>query len=581
MCIIDNPTRYLFFTGKGGVGKTSLSCAVAIALAEQGKKILLISTDPASNLDQVFGMTLTREAQPVVGVDNLQALNIDPDAAAQAYRDRVISPYKNLLPKDALQAMEEQMSGACTVEVAAFDEFTAFLADDTLTINFDHVIFDTAPTGHTLRLLELPASWSDFLANNSSGTSCLGPTSGLQSSQERYQKAVTLLRDDSMTTLMMVSRSEPSSLLEAARSAEELQALGITNQHLLINAVFKAQEEEDRIAQALEKRGIDALKQMPDALKKMPQTHIAMQRRNLVGLDALRQLCSDQPEEISDLKASSDAEDLSDALSISKLVDQLITEGHGLVLFMGKGGVGKTTMASAVALELALRGKDVHLSTTDPAAHIEQTLGETIENLQVSRIDPHSETQSYKDRVISTAGQGLDEEGLALLEEDLRSPCTEEVAVFHAFSRLVNEAKRRFVILDTAPTGHTLLLLDATGAYHREVMKTEAEGETPLMLLRDGKHTKVVIVTLAETTPVLEAAKLQEDLKRAEINPFAWVVNSSLINSGSRDPMICQRAEEEKTQVRLIQTQYAERLTLVPWLPEPPTAKEGLQKLIA
>ncbi|MBF0189054.1 MAG: arsenical pump-driving ATPase, partial [Magnetococcales bacterium] len=562
MCIVDAPTRYLFFTGKGGVGKTSLSCAVAVSLADRGKRTLLISTDPASNLDQVLNTRLSRQPQPVPGVENLEALNIDPEAAAQAYRDRVMTPYKKMLPQDALEAMEEQMSGACTVEVAAFDEFTLFLADDEATAAYDHVIFDTAPTGHTLRLLELPASWSDFLATNTSGTSCLGPTSGLQSSRDRYEKAVATLRDGEITTLMMVSRPEPSSLQEAARSAHELSALGIVNQHLLINGLFTASVREDAVAVALEERGTQALAGMPEALRSLPSTRIPMQGRNLVGLEALRALCATEESDFDHASAHLDGDESAGVTSVASLplesmIEELMAQGHGLVMFMGKGGVGKTTMAQAVAVALAQRGADVHLSTTDPAAHLEERLGATLPTLQISRIDPHGETESYVNRVLDTAGSGLDQDGRALLEEDLRSPCTEEVAVFHAFSRLVDEAKQRFVVLDTAPTGHTLLLLDATGAYHREVMKSDRDAkqegsETPLMLLRNGSHTRVVIVTLAETTPVQEAAQLQEDLRRAEIEPFAWVINASLAASGSGDPTLRRRADSERQQMQTI-----------------------------
>jgi arsenite-transporting ATPase len=581
---IERPTRFLFFTGKGGVGKTSVACATAVTLADSGKKVLLVSTDPASNLAEVLGMTVGEHPTDVPGVAGLSVMNVDPEAEAAAYRDRTIGPYRGLLPDNAIKHMEEQLSGACTVEVAAFDAFTGLLAGDERTTDFDHVVFDTAPTGHTLRLLQLPAAWSGFLDTNAAGASCLGPRSGLEGQRKRYTAAVAALKDAEATTLILVTRPDRTALAEADRTSGELHALGIDNQRLVVNAVFQATDPTDAIAAAWERRVSEALADLPPAIAGLPRDEVPLQRRNVVGVETLRAFAQGR-ESATDQDIGFD-EVAKPLPSLSSLVDEIAAPGHGLVLVMGKGGVGKTTIAAAVAVELAARGHGVHLSTTDPAAHLSSALAAEVPGLTVDRIDPVAETRAYTDHVLATAGKDLDAEGRALLEEDLKSPCTEEVAVFHAFSRLVRESKRKFVVLDTAPTGHTLLLLDAAGSYHREVLRTASPGMkdkliTPMMQLRDPAYTKVLIVTLPETTPVDEAARLQADLRRAEIEPFAWVINQSLAATETRDPVLASRAVAERPHIDKVHRELAVRVASVAWQPEPPIGPERLRALAA
>ena len=583
MNLIDNVTRFLFFTGKGGVGKTSMACATALALAEGGRRVLLVSTDPASNLDQVLGVKLSSHPTPVPSIDGLSALNIDPEAAARAYRDRVIDPYRGALPADAVAGMEEQLSGACTVEVAAFDEFTGFIVDEKTGAQFDHVIFDTAPTGHTLRLLQLPAAWAGFLASNERGASCLGPLSGLKTQQEKYAAAVAALSDAARTTLVLVTRPDRSAIREAERTSVELEELGLRNQFLIVNGVFRATDPADPVAVALEARGAEALAAMPERLRRLPQMDVSLRGYNIVGMDALRGLLSASASR----PAPAGTGDCENAVArlpgLSSLIDEIAAERHGLVMVMGKGGVGKTTIAAAIAVDLASRGLPVHLTTTDPAAHISVALGASVAGLKVSRIDPEAETAAYRQRVIERTGKGLDAGGLALLEEDLRSPCTEEVAVFHAFSRIVSGAKGEIVVMDTAPTGHTLLLLDATGAYHREVTRNAGAMSnhlvTPMMRLKDQSYTKVLLVTLPETTPVLEAAELQADLRRAGIEPYAWIVNNSLAAAGAADPLLVARAKAELEQIEEVQRKHAGRVVIVPWTVEEPVGPDRLRRL--
>ena len=581
MKFLDQPPRFLFFTGKGGVGKTSIACATAIQLAAKGKRVLLVSTDPASNVGQVFGISIGNSVTSVPSVLNLSALEIDPQAAAQVYRDRIVGPVRGILPEAVVNGIEEQLSGACTTEIAAFDEFTSLLIDSPLTADYDHIVFDTAPTGHTIRLLQLPGAWSGFLEEGKGDASCLGPLAGLEKQREQYKAAVDALADDKRTRLILVARAQQSTLREVARTHEELAGIGLKQQYLVINGILpKIEAETDGLAAAIYTREQAALNAIPEVLKSLPQDQVALKAFDLVGLDALRQLLIDTP-----YKALGNSDSLVDLdkPSLSQLVDSIAVDGHGLVMTMGKGGVGKTTIAAAVAVELAHRGLSVRLTTSDPAAHLSDTLNGTLENLTVSRIDPHEETERYRQQVLETKGATLDAHGRALLEEDLRSPCTEEIAVFQAFSRIIREAGKKFVVMDTAPTGHTLLLLDATGAYHREVArqmdKANLHFTTPMMQLQDPKQTKILIVTLAEKTPVLEAANLQSDLRRAGIEPWAWVVNNSIAATKSTSALLHQRALNELVEINSVAKQYSKRYAVVPMLKDEPVGVKRLMEL--
>jgi arsenite-transporting ATPase len=573
----NSTTKYLFFTGKGGVGKTSLACATAVEMADSGKVVLLVSTDPASNLKDVLESPVDDNIHPVKGIDKLFAINIDPVNSAEEYRNRVTQPLEGVSSKEEIKKIREDLSGACTTEIASFDEFSRFVSGETEGTTFDIIIFDTAPTGHTLRLLELPAAWSSFTEENPDGASCLGPTSALKSGKERYHTVVNRLRDASLTSFYIVARADKASLKEASRTSNELKELGMSNQLLYINGVFKAIDKKDLLAQKIEAMGNEQLNSIPYNLKTLPLKTFPLLPYNVLGIVKLRSLFNTELQQsISENNIQQSKAATQVLKGIHQLVDELsANQQYGLIMTMGKGGVGKTIAASAIAVLLARKGFEVLLTTTDPAAHIQdfiEQLGELPSTLAVERIDPKVETQRYTEKILEHKGQGQSEDAKKLILEDLKSPCTEEVAVFHAFSKAISMAKRKFVVMDTAPTGHTLLLLDTAGSYHRDIMRNNINAgrlRTPYMSLQDQTLSKIILVSLPETTPMREAGDLQNDLKRASIQPYAWLINQSLsMLSGISDPLLKSRANAEIEVIKTIEAEYAVRTFGIPFIAE-------------
>ena len=583
LSLLKQPTKYLFFTGKGGVGKTSVSSAVAISLADQGKKILLVSTDSASNLDEMLGVELRNFPVAVSSLPNLFVLNIDPNNAAEEYRKRVIGQMEIHSSEEERANVREQLSGACTTEIAAFDEFASLLAEDN--DQFDHIIFDTAPTGHTLRLLSLPKAWTGFLSGNDRGASCLGPHSGLKMQEARFLKALNTLSNKEYTSVILVTRPEKAAINEVSKTAKELFEMGLTNQRLIINGIFHAANSNDEVALSIEKLAREAADSLPEFLKKLPTDEVDLKPFDTIGIESIRNLL--RP--ISKFPLTSTPIIFDESfLGLKDLVGEFANKEHGLIMVMGKGGVGKTTIASAIAIGLVKSGKKVHLTTTDPAAHLESTLVGELEGLTVDKIDPKAETKKYIDKIMERKGAKLTEAEKELLLEDLQSPCTEEVAVFHAFSRVVSEAQASFVVMDTAPTGHSLLLMDATGAYHKQSLRDMSKAGfntsrivTPLMRLQDPNYTQIVLVTLPETTPVIQAQELQKDLRRANIEPYAWVINKSLLFSGTHDPILVERMKGEKIQVQKIKNGLSKKIFFLPRQANAPVGISALSSIVS
>jgi arsenite-transporting ATPase len=587
--LLEKIPQFLFFTGKGGVGKTSMSCTISFALAQKGKKVLLISTDPASNLDEVLDTKLKSTPTQVNGIENLFAMNINPVVAASEYKEKMVGPYKGILPKEAIEQMEEQLSGACTVEIAGFNEFSKYVGDEDIISSYDHIILDTAPTGHTLRLLSLPAAWNDFIADNDTGSSCLGPVSGLAEYKKLYDNVVENLKNASETLLILVSRAEKLSLIEANKASIELLNQGMENQHLIINGVFESsvEDDEDEIAKAFSLKSKEAISHIPEHLSSLSHTQVGFYPKGVVGINSLKAISNEDvakqfeggKEELEkSLLTSLDGVD-----SWEELISSFEADKSGLIMTMGKGGVGKTTIASMVASQLSKRGHKVILSTTDPAAHLEY-MASNSENLSIEKIDPKIETKRHVDDVIAKNEDKLSSEDMALLKVELSSPCIEEIAIFEAFAKTVQKAEDAFVVLDTAPTGHTLLLLDASNAYHKEVLKnSSSENEELTKLLpriKDEKFTKILLVALAEATPTHEAKDLQEDLQRAGIKPFSWVVNRSFALTKSSNNLLCQKGLNEITYINEIKDELSKKLVISPWLKDEINNQESLNKLI-
>ena len=557
-------TKYSFFTGKGGVGKTSIACATAVGLADLGKKILLISTDPASNLQDVFGQELNGHGTDISEVPGLVVVNLDPEKAAAEYRESVISPYRGKLPESVIRNMEEQLSGSCTVEIAAFNEFSDFITDEAKQREYDHIIFDTAPTGHTLRMLQLPSAWSTFISESTHGASCLGQLSGLEERKGIYKQAVSTLSDEKVTSLVLVARPDLAPLKEAARSSHELNLLGIKNQILIINGVLQHSDDNDNVTRLLSERQNSALYNIPEELKGYPMYSVPLRSYNLSNIENIRKMLSSD-----NIIPEGDYKPLEGEKNLDDLVDDLYSSGKRVIFTMGKGGVGKTTVATNIALKLKERGAKVHLTTTDPANHLNYDLAIKAE-IDISKIDEAEVLEAYKNEVRAKARENkMTAEDMEYIEEDLRSPCTQEIAVFKAFADIVEKADTEIVVIDTAPTGHTLLLLDATQSYHKEVERTQGEitGAVANLLprLRNPKETEVVIVTLPETTPVFEAERLQQDLHRAGIENKWWAINSCLSLVDTQNPFLKAKAQGELSWIDRVKELSNNNAALIAW----------------
>ncbi len=583
--LLNNLPKFVFFTGKGGVGKTSMASYVSVTLAERGKRVLLVSTDPASNLDEVLQTKLTDLPKEITGIDNLSAMNLDPQLAAERYREEVVGRFRDSLPESVISSIEEQLSGACTVEIAAFDEFVKYLSDPKVSLEYNHIIFDTAPSGHTLRLLSLPSAWNNFIDANKIGVSCLGPLSGLQNQQKQYEGAVKTLADSKKTVVILVARANLLDLNEANRTYKELTNLNINNHRLIINGIFDKVNSDDEFAKTLAAENLFSIENMPEPISKIPNYKVPLIPWNLVGIEALQRLnknliSNELKIDADDLKSNNNLELNNDTLK--DFVENLSLKKKGLVLVMGKGGVGKTTLATSIAIALGSKGHKVVLTTTDPAAHLDLIFDSQrrYDNITVSKIDPEEATSKYRREVIESFGENLDDGGRAVLQEDLNSPCTTEIAVFKEFAKNVESAKNDFIILDTAPTGHTLLLLDSAGIYQKEAMRKDNSSPEILNLLdnlRNPDFTSVLIVSLPEPTPIHEAKSLQDDLIRAGIQPKLWIINKCLSSLKISDRDLVSRASLEKRYIYEVKEKYSKIFACIPFVAD---AKERLNEIV-
>ncbi len=557
-------TEFLFFSGKGGVGKTTMACTTAVAEADAGRRVLIVTTDPASNLADVFEQPIGHAVTPLAGVPNLWAMEIDPDAATAEYTDRTLAPLREIFPPEIVRVMEEQLAGPCTAEVAAFDRFADFLdpnapAAPSAPDGFDLVIFDTAPTGHTVRLLELPEAWTKSIseAEAGAGQTCIGPAAAIAESKAKYERAVTALRDPRSTRFVFVLQPEATSISETRRAGAELAKLGIATSELIVNGIVPHEEASTpffaaRIAMQERYLG-EIARQLP-----VPTRHVPLldgEVRGIARLRAVVPLLADggaaRPVfggERAAIATRTRAADPAAAFAT------LVPDGRPrTIFFAGKGGVGKTVVSCATAVWLARSGHRTLLVTTDPAAHIGDVLGVTVgpepapvagvEGLWAANVDAKAAAVAYTDRIIADAvARGRSADSIAAMREELDSPCTEEMAAFDRFIDLASRDTYDMTVFDTAPTGHTLRLLELPIEWSRQIdVKVFASVETSaaddvakarfgrvIDMLRDPAQSTFAFVMYPEATPIVEAERAIRELGTVGI-PLGLVVANMVL----------------------------------------------------
>jgi arsenite-transporting ATPase len=598
-------TRFIFFSGKGGVGKTSMACTYAVHHADRGERTLIVTTDPASNLADVFEQPIGHQITPIAGVPGLWAMEIDPDRATEEYIDRALAPVRTAFPPAMVQVIEEQMSGPCTAEVAAFDRFTDFLDGTTGSAapqEFDLVIFDTAPTGHTLRLLELPAEWSQSIqaAARGSGQTCIGPAAAIQDAQQKYERALTIMRDPEHTTFIFVLHPEAIAIRETRRATVELSKLNIHTHQLIINGVIPPEAQENALFAARAAMQARYLSDIENTLP-LPTRQMVLLPGEIKGLDRLRQVAARFFGGVSEWTPVYEAQraggrtgSVSRPSQGSQALESLLPNGHRrTIFFAGKGGVGKTVSSCLTAVWLARQGLRTLLLTTDPAAHLGDVLGipvgdeparvEGQTHLWVAKIDPKAAAETYKARILANARQrGRPEAAIRVMAEELESPCTEEIAAFDRFIDYASQEGWEVVVFDTAPTGHTLRLLELPIDWSKQLdvkvfasVDTEAADDVAkrrfqqvIEMMRDGDRSTFAFVMYPESTPVLEAYRAAEELRTAGIEPGLTVANFVIPPDQADNPFVRARRAMQAVHLQDIQARFPVPMIEIPLLPD-------------
>ena len=600
-------TQFIFFSGKGGVGKTSMACAHAVRYADEGKRILIVTTDPASNLADVFEQEIGHHVTPIAGVPNLSAMEIDPDTATKEYIDRAMSPLRAAFPAQMVQVMEEQMSGPCTAEVAAFDRFTDFLdAPSNNGITFDIVIFDTAPTGHTIRLLELPAEWSQSIdaASAGSGQTCLGPAAAIQDAKHKYERALSAMRKSAQTSFVFVLHPEAISIKETRRAIDELIKLDIKNYRLIINGIIPPEGTQNPLFAARAEMQLNYLDQIEREFT-FPKQRMILLANEIRGAQELRQV----GKIFFDGKSSLGANEAGNvqlqacpeqgrrdevfASSLDLVRARVQPNGHRrTIFFAGKGGVGKTVASCITAVWLARQGHKTLLLTTDPAAHLGDVLDTPVSdevtsvsgqpNLWAVKIDPKAAAETYKIRILDDARQrGRLESAIKVMEEELNSPCTEEVAAFDKFIEYASQDEWDAVVFDTAPTGHTLRLLELPVDWSKQIdIKVFASVDATaaddvakgrfakvIEMMSDPEQSTFAFVMYPEATPILEAWRAAKELGTVGIHPGLVVANMVIPREQTTTPFVQSRRVMQEKYLKEIAKRFSVPLVQIPLLP--------------
>ncbi len=594
--------RFIFFSGKGGVGKTSMACTTAVRYADEGKRTLIVTTDPASNLADVFEQPIGHKITPIDGVPNLWAMEIDPDRATEEYKDRALAPIRAVFPPQMVQVMEEQMSGPCTAEVAAFDRFTDFL-DTAADGNspFDVVIFDTAPTGHTLRLIELPIEWSRSIdeAAQGSGQTCIGPAAAIQDARQKYERTVATMRNPAQTRFIFVLQPEATSIKETVRATDELGKLGIHTHELIVNGILPPEETANLLfAQRIQMQAA-YLTQIARDLP-LPARRMYLLDGEIKGNARLREVAAMlfDGKGVSAKPVARDHQVMNSSEhrlgTNSDVLQRLLPNGHRrTVFFAGKGGVGKTVASCTTAVWLARQGYKTLLLTTDPAAHLGDVLGvpvgdsiapvDGVPNLWATRIDPKAAGEAYKIRILADARRrGRPESALKVMREELNSPCTEEIAAFDLFIEYASQADWEAVVFDTAPTGHTLRMLELPVEWSKQLdVKVFASVDTVaaddvakqhfsavIDMMRDPDSSTFAYVMYPEATPIIEAYRASEELRTLGIQPGLVVANLVLPPDQCTTPFSRARRAMQEQYLEQIAARFPVPVLQIPLLPQ-------------